>query len=1011
MIEQYNTNYCYTFSPVPPSVKSRQLKWKWYNLLGVLTMSGILTLWFPGFGGKNSQLLAEITPDTSLNSENSVVTPGMVNDLPADIIEGGAERGANLFHSFLEFSINQGQQVYFQGSDFQNIFSRVTGNDPSNILGTLGVLGNADLFLINPNGIIFGENAQLDVNGSFIASTADSVIFDNNFAFSASNPEVPPLLTINIPLGLQYGKEPGKIVNRSQTGSNFFGLPAGLEVQQNQTLALVGGNLELEGGNLTAQEGRIELGSVADNSFVSLTSTNPGWQLGYEEVQEFQNILVSQEAFILNTSNEQASEIQIQGRQITLREGAQIVSFNIGEKFGGAINLSASEEILLSGGSATGDPSALFNLTQGRGSSGNIDISTRKLTIEDSAEIASSDVFALFTSPELSSNEAGTGNITINASELVTVKGVNSNQESSLLATQSYVGNGGTIQINTQRLEILDGGEVSASTFGEGRGGTIEVNASQAVEVLGISGISNDGFSVRSVLLSRSEPNATGNGGELRINTNNLLVRDGAEINVSTFGGGSGGNLIVNATESVQILGISADGERPSRLIASTEGSNDAGSIQIETGKLLLQDGGQVLAFTFSDGNGGRITINASESVEVVGTNQEFGSVINTGSLIDERNPEIIPTGNAGNLNITTERLSIRDGASVAASTFGSGEGGELTVNANSIELIGTGIIIENGENVTFPSALFARTLGSGNARNLTINAEDITIRDGASATVGSTEEASGNAGNLNIFTTNLFVANEGEVNVGAEGTGEAGSLTINAQEITLDNGSLTAETRRGDQGNIIIDGANTLILQNNSEITTNATEEATGGDITITSDVIALLENSSITANAVEGRGGNIQINTQGLFQDPDSEITATSELGIDGTVTINELEVNPAEGLEELPSDVINVTRLVAQNLCAAGDDSEFILTGKGGLAPNPSQARNPEISEVDLVEPALFAGNEEVGKAWEDKEEIVEARGWVINEHGNIELVAYQTDINGLPAQPKNNQICQQ
>ncbi|MDJ0535677.1 MAG: S-layer family protein [Xenococcaceae cyanobacterium MO_207.B15] len=971
-------------------------------------MSGILTLWFPGFRGKNSQLLAEITPDTSLNSENSVVTPGTVNDLPADIIEGGAERGANLFHSFLEFSVNQGQQVYFQGSDFQNIFSRVTGNNPSNILGTLGVLGNADLFLINPNGIIFGQNAQLDVNGSFISSTADSVIFDNNFAFSASNPQAPPLLTINIPLGLQYGLEPAKIVNRSQAGTNLFGLPAGLEVQQNQTLALVGGNLELEAGRITAEEGRIELGSVADNSFVSLTSTNPGWSLGYEEVQDFQNILLSQEAIVLNISNEQAGEIQIQGRQITLQEGAQIVSANIGAEVGGKLDVSASEEILLSGRSDnSNDPSTLLSFTAASGSAGNLNITTPRLTIENGAEILSSDRVS---PTELSPDEAGTGNITINASELVTVKGVNLNQERSQLATESFVGNGGTIQINTEGLEILDGGQVTASTFGEGQGGTIEVNASEAVEVVGI-GISNDGFSIiRSALVSRSQPNATGNAGELRINTNNLFVRDGADISVSTLGGGLGGNLIVNANESVQIIGISGVGETASRLIALTQGSEDGGSIEIETGKLLLQDGGQVLAATFSDGKGGSITINASESVEVVGTNEQFGSVINTGSVIDQRNPEIIPTGDAGNLTITTDRLSIRDGGAVAASTFGEGNGGELTVNANSIELIGTGIIITNGENITFPSGLGTRTLGSGDAGSLTINAEDITIRDGASATVSSTDEASGNAGNLDIFTTNLFVANEGEVNVGAEGTGEAGSLTINAQEITLDNGSLTAETRTGDRGNIIIDGTNTLILQNNSEITTNATEEATGGDITITSDVIALLENSSITANAVEGRGGNIQINTQGLFQDPDSEITATSELGIDGTVTINELDVNPAEGLEELPSDVINVTRLVAQNLCAAGEDSEFILTGKGGLAPNPSQARNPEISEVDLVEPALFAEDEEVGKPWEDKEEIVEARGWVINEHGNIELVAYQTDINGLPPQPKNNQICE-
>ena len=301
---------------------------------------------------------------------------------------------------------------------------------------------------------------------------------------------------------------------------------------------------------------------------------------------------------------------------------------------------------------------------------------------------------------------------------MVTVKGVFLNERSSLLAIQASVGNGGNLQINTERLEILDGGEVNASTFGNGWGGTIEVNASETVEVVGIGGINSNGEPFPSALVARSaldmfDNPATGNGGDLKINTSNLFVRDGAVINVATFGGGRGGNLIVNATESVQILGISADGETGSLLTAVTEGSNDAGLIQIETGKLILQDGGQLTAGTFSDGNGGTLTINASESVEIIGTNQEFRTVINTGSLINEETQEI-PTGNAGDVNITTERLSISDGAALAASTFGSGEGGELVVNANSIELIGTGVIIENGENTTIPSALLARTLGSG---------------------------------------------------------------------------------------------------------------------------------------------------------------------------------------------------------------------------------------------------------------------------------------------------------
>ena len=169
--------------------------------------------------------VAQITPDSSLGAENSVVD----SNGNRDTIQGGAVRNTNLFHSFTEFNVGAGREAYFANPNgIANIFSRVTGNNLSNIQGVLGVLGNANLYLINPNGILFGENARLDVNGSFFATTADSVVFGNGLEFSAANPNQPPLLTIDIPIGLRFRENPGGIVNQS-TAKPSFSRPSCLE--------------------------------------------------------------------------------------------------------------------------------------------------------------------------------------------------------------------------------------------------------------------------------------------------------------------------------------------------------------------------------------------------------------------------------------------------------------------------------------------------------------------------------------------------------------------------------------------------------------------------------------------------------------------------------------------------------------------------------------------------------------------------------------------------------------
>ncbi|MDY6900602.1 MAG: filamentous hemagglutinin N-terminal domain-containing protein, partial [Cyanobacteriota bacterium] len=190
---------------------------------------------------------AQLVPDDSLGKESSRVNPSVERDL----IEGGAIRNNNLFHSFKEFNVNPNQKVYFSNPDnITNILTRVTGSNASKIFGTLGVNGNANLFLINPKGIIFGENSKLDIKGSFSATTAESIFIDN-YEFSAVNPNETPLLKINLTPGLQYGKinPESEIENRGV-----------LKVGEKQNLTLLGGRVfHQDTGSLIAPGGKVEV--------------------------------------------------------------------------------------------------------------------------------------------------------------------------------------------------------------------------------------------------------------------------------------------------------------------------------------------------------------------------------------------------------------------------------------------------------------------------------------------------------------------------------------------------------------------------------------------------------------------------------------------------------------------------------------------------------------------------------------------------------------------------------
>ncbi|MEQ8960110.1 MAG: filamentous hemagglutinin N-terminal domain-containing protein, partial [Coleofasciculus sp. C2-GNP5-27] len=903
------------------------------KLAGLLALGGTIA-------GLENPVVAQITPDTTLEGENSVVTPNVeIKGLPADLIEGGAIRDTNLFHSFLEFNVGEGGRVYFANpAGIETIFSRVTGNDVSDILGTLGVNGQASFYLLNPNGIIFGEGARLDVPGSFVGTTADAVVFENGFKFSASHPEAPPLLTVNVTPGLQYGNNQtdASIANSgnlsvgqdltlaAQTLSLQGQVSAGSDVSliatdtvimqdtiSNPFIAAAGNQLEVEGGN------RVQISALnhPDSGLFSgadlvLRSANPikgnahyttGGSFKLEDLEGNLGRLESLEDPIIRASGDvilggyQGASLHIlAGGSVTIPGGVEIltadpingivetitlsdgttVSINgktqptLDIRAGttaienpgviqsppipssltqlppqdtgiptsadiriGGISMAAADgvvfltnqyqpnlslpggEISINGVSGVAiSPNIITNPAATIGSltidsrdsialNGSVNASSLEgnggnITLIGEGDIVTADILSIgavggtiklrssgaiawdnhivgsaslspVSAPNLRGGDinveansvsltngarviAGTlgaisgGNVTVQATESVEASGVTMEGAvdnplldaipgvSEFLATipssgfygiTSGDGAAGDILIETQQLNLRSGARASTSTFGRGQGGDLTVNASDTVELTG-------GLNVISGLFTESSN--SGDAGTLTINTRRLMIREGANISTGTFAQGRGGDLVVNASESVEVIGVSLVEGVPSLLASGTLGMNDAGDLTINTRRLIIRDGGFVETGTAGSGEGGDLTVNASESVEVIGKSpiNIIPSLLGTDTINTLTNPT--GGGNAGNLMINTGRLIIQDGGFVTASSIGDGQGGSLFVNAaESVEVSGT-----SAEG--FPSGLYVQGFGTGNAGNLQVNTNQLIVRDGARITAAT---------------------------------------------------------------------------------------------------------------------------------------------------------------------------------------------------------------------------------------------------------------------------------
>ncbi|AFZ16198.1 two-partner secretion domain-containing protein [Allocoleopsis franciscana] len=906
------------------SAKNLALPVSWRHCwpLGIGVALGISS----GIAFSGNRALAQIIPDTTLGVESSVVTP-LDPDLPVDVIDGGAQRGQNLFHSFQDFNVSENRGVYFYSSDanIQNILARITGANRSDILGTLGTFGESQpsLFLINPNGIIFGPNANLDIGGSFVATTANAVGLGETGRFSASEPQTSNLLAIN-PNAFFFNQfsNQGQIVNRSTATSTVLGFSVnglpftyGLQVL-GRSLLLLGGNVNLEGGIVFAPGGRVELGGLAGAGTVRLDTNGNLLNLSFLDGVARADVSLNNQAVLDVVANDGGS-IAIHSRNINIFGNSKLwagIWSGLGtvDSQAGDITLDATDAV-------TVVDSNILNEVQEQaiGNGGNINIRAESLSLSGDSDyvIVSADTHG----------QGNAGSVSVQVSGPVSL---NSSRISSQVL-YGAVGNSGGINIQAQSLRMTDGAELYAQVaFARGNAGDISIKVADSVEVI-------DG----SVIVTYAGDGAVGNGGNISLEARSLFMENNASLLAETLGQGNAGNISVQVADFVTLIdsyfyNAAANDEE------QTVGNG--GNITVEARSLFMADGSELKSSTDAQGNAGNILVRATDSVELI------DSHILSHVELDDRS-YIETVGNGGDITIETRSLSLTD-ASLNASTQGQGHAGSIFVRgADSVLLSDSSI------------STAVKTEGIANQpSNIEIHTRSLALTNNSQ--IDATTSGRGDGGTVSVIAPggSISLANNSSIKTAVEvgAIGQGGDIKLTANSISLTGGSrLEAQTRgEGDAGNIQLDatefvdisGANPLGLSSGILTSTETSNSGKGGKITVglphgSLDSLRLSDGSVLSARTLNSApGGDIEVNVDQLEITTGGQIiTSASSLGSAGNINIRATE-----------------------SVTISGSNPNFI--DRGGSTGNTGNGigrvseiePNNSIAEAQFIAPELFS-----------------------------------------------------
>ena len=581
-----------------------------------------------------------------------------------------------LFHSFKDFSIPEGQTVRFTPKsprNIQTIFSRVTGTNISHLRGKLQTKGKANVVFINPNGIIFHENFKLGIKGSFLATTAESILFKNGDRFSTILAQSSPLLKLSVPNGLQFGKRPGDI--KVLTGNETANFNNGLKTNDFHDIALMGGDIKVKTGKVIAPGGNIWLGSTQDSGLIHWKS-GEDWDFSPHNVKKGGKIEINEISKVFSSFNQAKGgvngAISLFGNQISI-ENSSLNAENRGRDQGGDIMIHATQTLDLIASDPLSKQSSPTLTTQPRakGGGGSIILSAQNINIM--SESLRNEIRRVVTDSARSRADVNPkflgkpGNIQISADQMLSIQGgsVISAVASALESnTQS-----GDINIRAKRLDILGGSQVRTSTESIQPGGQLTVEVQERILLSGVLDfINNQGERIFRPSALLTDSNRKNVGGAITVITPVLRIEDGASIQSDTV----------------------------------LEGQS--GDIRIEVEKLELSNGGQIRANANSPdaGTAGNITVQASKYVLLDGkivfpsrptTDEVRVSTIQANTTTQQDN-----TTETGNISLTTPLLLLQDDAVISANSDGS-QGGDIFLNIAHLLFLAESSRIESNAN------------------------------------------------------------------------------------------------------------------------------------------------------------------------------------------------------------------------------------------------------------------------------------------------------------------------